>query len=466
MYSCDHGYTILRLETGGVQPEKHLLLLPLLLLQPLGIHWASIRDVDIQAGVYSSSAPSLTSTHAALHQVNPSTRILPPIGIIALCLFLFTISPAFPFPPPLFFTFVLALAVLQSAVGALLQSGVVSLASLFGGYAIQAFFAGQAAIGIFVSLTQLLTTYYGIKRKPNGDGEAEEGGKAVAAALFFGIGGLFLGFTTVLYLLTTNLPAYKEVVRSAAYVVEEEEEEDEEAEEDEAGEGRHLIGVQVESQGKPELSIIEVAKLNKEYNIAVAYVFVVTLVSTPLLVLTSPSKGGFSVRLSAHNRLNPASHALPSHLRLALQPHPLQRLPLPHLQHRGLHRPRPLLQPSLPRLLQPPSPHPLPRSHGLYPGLPGMQPPPANRTVPQLGHGILRDLAGVWSDQRMDVDKLYDRCDIVGAQREAEKGAGAARRDDCPVLPCRRVGDGELHELCCPWSYMQLQPFPRVMYAF
>lgn len=214
-------------------------------------------------------------------QVHPGSRVSPSILVIIICLLTLCLSPFITSSPTPFFSFVLLNATFQASAGAMLQSALVALASLFGPYAIQGFFAGQAAIGVLVSLTQYITTSIalGAKRGTSTGDDAEDMRKraTTSAFLFFSVSTAFLVFAFLLYRWLTRLRVYKEVVDPVTFVVEESEEEEDSPE---PGEHGHLLAVQVESQLKSDVSILNVARVNMSYNFAVAYVFIITLVSS------------------------------------------------------------------------------------------------------------------------------------------------------------------------------------------
>ncbi|KAG8935879.1 hypothetical protein FRC02_005878 [Tulasnella sp. 418] len=211
--------------------------------------------------------------------------------VLVLLLLLMSISPVFSLSPGIFFVFVISNGVLQAIAGALLQTSVVALAALFGPYAIQAVFAGQAAVGVLVSAVQYITTAIALAAKRKGaeqsPGESERH-TSMSAFVFFAASTAFIVLTIAVHSWLVTLPVYKEVVKpfeaaKAGFIVEEEEEDisdqpgPEQAEV--TDEERHLIGVQV--QVGDRVSAIKVAKMNWMYNVAVAYVFIVTLAVFP-----------------------------------------------------------------------------------------------------------------------------------------------------------------------------------------
>lgn len=224
-------------------------------------------------------------------------------------MFTLTVSPFTPWSAGTFFAFVLLNALFQASFGAYFQAALVRLASLFGPYAMQAFFTGQAAVGVGVSAVQFVAAALAGERKTSNDSPSNDATSldddkdkmlreaSTSAFWFFSLSTGFLVFTYATYLWLTKLPIYHEVVHPhlapSTAVEENEEAEIEEAEEEERSddeganpmsgrmtESGHLLAVHVESQVKDaDLSVLGVAKLNLFYNLAVGYVFIVTLVS-------------------------------------------------------------------------------------------------------------------------------------------------------------------------------------------
>ncbi|KIO29462.1 hypothetical protein M407DRAFT_227571 [Tulasnella calospora MUT 4182] len=250
---------------------------------------------------------ALSYATATAKQANSSKRIRPSLTVLVASLLTLTVSPFTSWSPGTFFVFVLLNALFQASFGAYFQTALVRLASLFGPYAIQAFFTGQAAVGVAVSAVQFVAAALAGERRTSNDGPSNDvtllddekdrmlREASTSAFWFFSLSTAFLLFTYATYLWLTKLPIYHEVVHPhlapSTAVEENEEAEIEEAEEEERSddEGAHpmsasmtesgqLLAVHVESQVKDaDVSILGVAKLNLLYNIAVGYVFIVTL---------------------------------------------------------------------------------------------------------------------------------------------------------------------------------------------
>ncbi|KAG8950066.1 hypothetical protein FRC00_007876, partial [Tulasnella sp. 408] len=250
---------------------------------------------------------ALSYLTATAKQTNTSKRIRPSLTVITASMFTLTVSPFTPWSAGTFFAFVLLNALFQASFGAYFQAALVRLASLFGPYAIQAFFTGQAAVGVAVSAVQFVAAALAGERKTSNDSPSNDltsldddkdrmlREASTSAFWFFSLSTGFLVFTYGTYLWLTKLPVYHEVVHPhlapATAVEENEEAEIQEAEEDERSddegahpmsrsmtESGHLLAVHVESQVRDaDVSVLGVAKLNLFYNIAVGYVFIVTL---------------------------------------------------------------------------------------------------------------------------------------------------------------------------------------------
>ncbi|KAJ6567223.1 nucleoside transporter-domain-containing protein [Mycena vulgaris] len=212
-------------------------------------------------------------------QSSPSRLVL----VTTLCLssltFLLTISTFIHTSPGVFFAFVLLNGVSQAALGAYLQTAIIVIASLFGPTAVQALFSGQAAVAVCLSGVQVFSavaSVWGQSRETIStyvsDGEPEER----SALIFFGISTVFLIVTAAAHGWLVTMPAYKAVAGSLEHkkVV------------GENGSSDELLGLV--SSGRNELSddksqILRVAKANVTFEIAVSYVFVVTLAVFPAI---------------------------------------------------------------------------------------------------------------------------------------------------------------------------------------
>jgi len=232
------------------------------------------------------------------------SRVRRAILWLMFLLCLLALSPFLDMSPSTFFAFVLLNAALQGTAGAYFQTAVVALASLFGPFAIQAIFAGQAAVGVLVSLLQFITAAASMVGKAPipAVGDKLPGNRGLAstsAFLFFTVSTLFLGVTLVVHRWLSQLPALKEmqkvleVSRTSGLYLEADEEEDREREEvvgEDSLDETYFPGVQVET--KKQAGLWDIAKSNGLYNIAVAYVFIVSLSVFPPITASIQSTQG------------------------------------------------------------------------------------------------------------------------------------------------------------------------------
>ncbi|PAV20569.1 nucleoside transporter [Pyrrhoderma noxium] len=210
--------------------------------------------------------------HATLtsKQSSISRRTLISTLSLAILVGFLTLSTTIPSSPTSFFIFIITNGILQACAGSYLQTAVVATASLFGPVAMQSTMSGQAFVGVVVSLVQLLSTAASVRASqiasatntPYDEGAAE----ARAASLFFGLSTLFLCATLGTQAWLSKLPEYKAVVQQNQRLLKQD---------DEPGIG-HELDASHEKQ-----RLVRVAKANLEYELAVAYVFVVTLAVFP-----------------------------------------------------------------------------------------------------------------------------------------------------------------------------------------
>jgi len=212
--------------------------------------------------------------HAAVvtQQGKSSRTIRRSLVMITLLNLALTCSTFFTLPPILFFLFVILNGMLQASAGSYLQSSVIAVASLFGPLAIQPVMYGYAAVGVLVSLIQVLTTLAGIRKASLLDA-VDEDEAARAAFLFFASSTLFLLTTLALHSWLLTIPAFRSVVipyEASKNIVRVDENRETLAEDRHADDHNTLAYIQ-------RNRIIRVGKMNLEYNVAIAYVFVVTL---------------------------------------------------------------------------------------------------------------------------------------------------------------------------------------------
>ncbi|KAI0650151.1 nucleoside transporter-domain-containing protein [Trametes meyenii] len=212
-------------------------------------------------------------------------RVLYPLGFLAVLSFTFTMSTYAHPAPGGFFAFVLLNAVGQAAAGSYLQTAVVAIASLFGPAAMQAVMSGQAAVAVAISGVQVMSAAASVRgTRPEAvvlSSEPEE----KSAFIFFGLSTVFLVVCAVVHIWLVSLPAYKSVVARAAS--------HRRARSQEAAallEESSDMSADHHRKVDEKHHVVRVAKANGVFNVAVAYVFIVTLaVFPPITVSVLPT---------------------------------------------------------------------------------------------------------------------------------------------------------------------------------
>lgn len=207
--------------------------------------------------------------------------------LAALVFILFTSTYSRP-APGVFFAFVLLNAAAQAAAGSYLNTSVVAVSSLFGPIAMQSVMSGQAAVGVIISGVQVLSAAGSIHGAPDALAkQADDDAAAQSAFVFFGLSTVFLFVTAGAHAWLIRLPEYKAVIKPHG--------------EHSRDPSRRLsidspvrrLSLSIPSSpdtmrglvsGMEKGRIMRVAKANAVYEFALAYVFIVTLVSAPLFV--------------------------------------------------------------------------------------------------------------------------------------------------------------------------------------
>ncbi|KAJ4500035.1 nucleoside transporter-domain-containing protein [Lentinula lateritia] len=229
----------------------------------------------------------LAHATATSKQMAPSRRATISLTGITVLTLLLTLSTFLTLSPGFFFTFVLLNGIAQAAFGSYLQNSVIAVASLFGPAAVQAMLAGQAAVAVVVSTVQVISAAASVHTSTESmDGPAAIDASDVlssrardpeerSAFIFFGLSTIFLVFSAAAHRWLVSLPAYHSVVGA----LEARKPEPELGTDDE----RRILVSAGPSQGllTQKQSIWRVAKTNVLYEIAVAYVFTVTLTVFP-----------------------------------------------------------------------------------------------------------------------------------------------------------------------------------------
>ena len=195
---------------------------------------------------------------------------------------------------------------LQSIAAAYLQTATMALASLFGSGAVQSVLSGQAAVAVAVSLVQVVSTAGSVKAasgKPLPPADAPLPGPPShhpphwgrptewGAFAFFGLASLFMitSFGAQVYI--TRSRRYRAIISASKQEGEEELPEREGL----LSSVSSLNSYDSDQRPREKIGATEMLRLNKTYNFSVAFIFVVTLVSSSsadsTLLLTSAHKG-------------------------------------------------------------------------------------------------------------------------------------------------------------------------------
>ncbi|KAH8106313.1 nucleoside transporter-domain-containing protein [Cristinia sonorae] len=241
----------------------------------------------------------LAHATATSDQATTARRTLLSILTLTVLTFMFTVSTFITTSPGIYFAFVILNGVAQAAAGSYLQTSVIAVASLFGPTAMQALFSGQAAVGVAVSAIQVISSAASVGTTATAEQLAESKPEERSAFIFFGISTIFLLFSAAAHAWLIRLPSYKAVVGQFSHIRHRSRGETGASLEDSILSVTSLLsttGPKVDSAQR-RTQIIRVAKSNIVYNLAVAYVFVITLsVFPPITISIVPT--------------NPATHPL------------------------------------------------------------------------------------------------------------------------------------------------------------
>ncbi|KAF7980928.1 hypothetical protein HWV62_36143 [Athelia sp. TMB] len=233
----------------------------------------SFTAVSFLVFIYTTSTSSQTS---------PAKRIYVASLTLAFLTFMLAMTTFMHTSRSFFVSFVLANSILQATANAYFQPAAIALASLFGPIAVQTVMSGQGAIGVIVSLIQVLSATASVWGTSPGTPSAlaEDGAaEARSAFAFLGLSSIFLVGVTASFAWLTVQPAYKAVidpfehrqrrVRSLSASM---------------SERVGLISGGPIAASETKGQIMRVAKANITYEIAVAYTLIVTLVRLSLHV--------------------------------------------------------------------------------------------------------------------------------------------------------------------------------------
>jgi solute carrier family 29 (equilibrative nucleoside transporter), member 1/2/3 len=194
-------------------------------------------------------------------------------------------------PPGLFATLVFFNAVAQSIAAAYLQTAFWAIGSLFGSDAIQALSVGGAAVGAVVGIVQVVGSYFsllahGTHKTGTAGGEtaADNTDPARTSAIgLFTLTTIFLVVNVFIQWGLTGTKEYREFVLEVEDNVAMEEMQtlmDEQSSREEM----QMPMAMGSKEGRKALTAREMLWVNKIYNAAIGYVFVVTTVRFPLLL--------------------------------------------------------------------------------------------------------------------------------------------------------------------------------------
>ncbi|CDO74637.1 hypothetical protein BN946_scf184325.g24 [Trametes cinnabarina] len=219
---------------------------------------------------------------ATAKKASNTRRVLVSLGCLAVLTFMLTVSTWISTTPGFFFAFVLANAVGQAAAGSYLQTAVVAIASLFGPSAMQAVMSGQAAVAVAISGVQVMSAAASVRGSGLGVTVATSKPEEQSAFIFFSLSTVFLVICAVVHTWLIRLPAYKAVTSRVPL-------------QDQLGLQEDSALLEEPSQPSENYTyrkadekhhVIKIAKTNVLFNIAVAYVFVVTLAVFPPITIS------------------------------------------------------------------------------------------------------------------------------------------------------------------------------------
>ncbi|KAI9001317.1 nucleoside transporter-domain-containing protein [Trametes punicea] len=227
----------------------------------------------------------LAHATATAKKASNTRRVLGSLGFLAIQTFLLTISTCVSTSPGWFFAFVLANAIGQAAAGSYLQTAVVAIASLFGPSYMQAVMSGQAAVAVAISGVQVMSAAASVSKSGPGTRAESPKPEEQSAFIFFSLSTVFLLICAVVHGWLVRLPAYKAATSQAPrnqVALQEDDALLDETSDISQGDAYHEVD--------EVHHVIRIAKTNILFNVAVAYVFVVTLaVYPPITISVSPT---------------------------------------------------------------------------------------------------------------------------------------------------------------------------------
>ncbi|KAG1753736.1 nucleoside transporter-domain-containing protein [Suillus paluster] len=244
---------------------------------------------------YMTTTSTVSNIFAVAHATatskrsSPSQRVFWSIASTTLVIVILFLSTFVHCQPSTFFFFAILCSILLSTFVSYLSTAAFAGASLFGAPCIQSVISAHAAVGVVVSVVQVITSALSvwgstpeaiaafISNDSAGDGKVEEG----SARAFFGISALFMISTSMTYAWMARLPVYIDTVG----ILEQNAELDGAlGSADEAG---GLVFCSTDKSNVEERNqMLRVFKANIIYEFAGAYVFVITLAIFPVITIT------------------------------------------------------------------------------------------------------------------------------------------------------------------------------------
>lgn len=277
--SHDHRRTIFPLAIAKFPYTEHLCIIPRNHIHTLQLCFSRARHRNVQEGMSPVvSSPASGLGRSWMVQVPNVQRTRWSMLCLASLSCLLTLSTFVHLPEGVFAAFIIMAGIALAATGSYLQTSVIAVASLFGPAVIQSLMSGQAIVAVILSAVQLIGATGSLHSSQAGpaDGVAERR----SARLFFGIAMTFLFVCGAANAWMARLPSYRAIVPH-----------------DEPWIRRRLsVSVDPRSPRSPTLllgnrhtgvsdskvmwdRILSLGRRNILYELAVAYVFVITLVS-------------------------------------------------------------------------------------------------------------------------------------------------------------------------------------------
>jgi hypothetical protein len=275
-FSYDHRRTIFPLAIETFLYPKHLCLVSRDYFYPLQFYFSRSCNGNIKEGISTHPLRRFISSLTFNNRVKvpASQRSRWSVLCLASLTSLLALGTFFRLPEGVFATTTILTGITLAATGSYFQTSVIAIASLFGPTVIQSMLSGQAVVAVTLSAVQLISATTSLRASEVGlpDGVAE----TKSARLFFGISTTFLIMSGAANIWMTRLPSYRAVVPCEAPWIR--------RQRTLSGSDSPILGrrsASVHTQDSKAIwdHIISVTRRNIIYELAVAYVFMVTLVS-------------------------------------------------------------------------------------------------------------------------------------------------------------------------------------------